>query len=41
MQLEKFQNLLELFVNQLLTQSRLARSISLCQTIFTVWKTKF
>ena len=40
MLLEKFENLLELSVRQLVIQSRLISSISLGQTMFHVWKTK-
>ena len=41
MLLEKSKNLLELSVRQLVTQSRLASSISLGQDMFGVWKTKY
>ena len=40
MLLEKYEDLLELSVNQLVIQSSLASSISLGPTIFGVWKTK-
>ena len=40
MLLEKYENLLELFVKQLVIQSSLASSISLGQAMFGVWKTK-
>ena len=38
--LEKYANLLELSIKQLVIQSRLASSISLGQTMCGVWKTK-
>ena len=38
--LEKYVNLLELSIKQLVIQSRLASSISLGQTMCGVWKTK-
>ena len=40
MLLEKYENLLELFVKQLVVQSSLASSFSLSQTMFGVWKIK-
>ena len=40
MLLEKYENLLELSVKQLVIQSSLASSISLGQAMFGVWKTK-
>ena len=40
MLLEKYENLLELSVNQLVIQLSLANSISLGQTMCGLWKTK-
>ena len=41
MLLEKYENLLELPVEQFVIQSNLASSIPVGQTMFGVWKTKF